>query len=100
MAAFPQLGYGYHSNTSHIVKEVQASKDAELWWRHCLTDDQKIELIIKRHPNCINQSQLMRLSLWRLYNNNPQKLYDEWVKDNKPEEIKLPFTKWLKKTNK
>jgi hypothetical protein len=39
----------------------------------------------------------MRLSLWRLYNNNPQKLYDEWVKDNKPEEIKLTFTQWLDK---
>jgi hypothetical protein len=29
MAAFPQLGYGYKSNTSHIAKEVQVSKDAE-----------------------------------------------------------------------
>ena len=97
MTAFPQLGYGYKSNTSHIVKGVQTSKDAELWWKHCLTDDQKADLIVKRHPECLRQSGLMRLALWRIYNNNPQKLYDEWLKDNKPKEIKLTFTQWLNK---
>lgn len=44
MAAFPQLGYGYHSNTSHIVKS-EPSAISLAWWRNCLTTKQQIELI-------------------------------------------------------
>lgn len=82
MAAFPQLGYGYKSNTSHVAKDVPATDEALAWWRHCLTNDQKVELIVKEHPNCLRQSDLMRMALWILYNRNPQKLFDKWIKEN------------------
>jgi len=61
---------------------VQVNTDAIAWWRHCLTDQQKVELIIKEHPNSVHQSDLMRLALWSHYNKNPQKLFDNWVKEN------------------
>jgi len=68
MAAFPQLGYGFKSNTSHIAVEVPATEEAIMWWRHCLTPDQKADL--------------MRMALWRLYERNPQKLFDKWIEEN------------------
>jgi len=79
MTAFPQLGYGYKSNTN-IAKDVPPSGDAIIWWRH-LTDDKKAELIVVEHPDCLNQSDLMRFALWRLYNRNPQKLFDKYVEE-------------------
>jgi hypothetical protein len=82
MVAFPQLGYGFKSNTSHIAKETPATEEALAWWRQCLTDEQKADLIVKEHPKCLNQSDLMRFALWRLYNKNPQKLFDKWIKEN------------------
>jgi hypothetical protein len=82
MAAFPQLGYGFKSNTSHIAVEVPATEEAIMWWRHCLTPDQKADLIVKDHPNCLKQSDLMRMALWRLYERNPQKLFDKWIEEN------------------
>jgi hypothetical protein len=97
MAAFPQLGYGYKSNTSHIAKGVEASKDVELWWKHCLTDDQKVDLIVKRHPECLHQSGLRRWSLWEIYNKNPQKLYNDWIKVN--QKTTKTFTEWLRSNN-
>lgn len=93
MVAFPQLGYGYKSNTSHIVKNSEPSAISLAWWRNCLTDDQKVDLIVKKHPECLHQSGLRRLSLWKIYSENPQKLYDEWIKEN----LKLTFTDWLKR---
>ena len=41
MAAFPQLGYGYKSNTSHISKS-EPSTISLAWWRNCLTSKQQI----------------------------------------------------------
>ena len=82
MAAFPQLGYGYKSNTSHIAVEVQATEEAIMWWRHCLSPEKKAELIVKNHPDCLKQSYLMRISLWWIYDKNPQKLFNEWIKEN------------------
>jgi hypothetical protein len=79
MAAFPQLGYGYHSNTSHIVKS-EPSPIALAWWRNCLTIKQQIELIEKLHPNCHNGSGMLLCGLHITYSKNPQKLYDEWIK--------------------
>lgn len=81
MAAFPQLGYGYKSNTSHIAKDVPATDEALTWWRH-ISDDMKADLIVKEHPKCLNQSDLMRFALWQLYNKNPQKLFDKWIEEN------------------
>ena len=97
MSAFPQLGYGYKSNTSHIAVDVSPSKECILWWRHCLTDDQKVDLIIKRHPECLKQSGLRRWSLWKIYNENPQKLYNDWVKEN--QKTTKTFTEWLTSNN-
>ena len=77
-----------------FVTYEQALDLKELWWRHCLTDDQKVDLIVKKHPECLRQSVLMRLSLWRIYNNNPQKLYDDWIKEN--QKTTKTFTGWLK----
>ena len=82
MSAFPQLGYGFKSNISHIAKEVSTTEEAIAWWRNCLTDNQKVDLIVKEHPGCLNQSDLMRFALWTKYNKNPQKLFDKWIKEN------------------
>ena len=79
MAAFPQLGYGYHSNTSHIAKS-EPSPISLAWWRNCLTTKQQIELIEKLHPNCHNGSGMLLWGLHVTYSKNPQKLYDEWIK--------------------
>ena len=76
MAAFPQLGYGYKSNISHI-----ATDEALAWWRH-ISDDVKTDLIVKEHPKCLNKSDLMRFALWQYYNKNPQKLFDKWIEEN------------------
>lgn len=103
MTAFPQLGYGYKSNTSHIATEKPTSEVAIMWWRHCLTDDQKVDLIVKKHPQCLNQSGLMRFSLWKIYNENPQKLYDDWIKENEPKitpTTKKKFSEWLNVSSK
>ena len=42
MAAFPQLGYGYKSNTSHIANSETSSPISLAWWRNCLTTKQQI----------------------------------------------------------
>lgn len=81
MSAFPQLGYGYKSNTSHISEDIEPSNDALAWWRH-ISDEEKADLIIKQHPNCLNQSDLLRFALWNSYNKNPQKLFDKWIEEN------------------
>lgn len=82
MSAFPKLGYGFKSNTSHIVKDIPATEEAIDWWRHCLTDEQRGELIVKEHPECLRQSDLMRFALCCLYDKNPQKIFDKWIKEN------------------
>lgn len=92
MVAFPQLGYGYKSNASHIVKN-EPSREAVAWWRNYLTDKQQVEIIEKRHPNCHNGSGMLLFALHVNYSKNPQKLYDEWIKEN----LKLTFTQWLKR---
>lgn len=92
MTAFTQLGYGYKSNTSHIAAKSEPSEISLAWWRNCLTEKQKVDLIVKKHPECLTQSFLRRLSLWKIYNENPQKLYDDWMGENK---IKKTFTQWL-----
>jgi hypothetical protein len=78
MAAFPQLGYGYKSNTSHIVKN-EPSNESLMWWKHCLTDKQRIEIIERHHPNCHNGSGMLLFGLHVAYSKNPQKFYDEWI---------------------
>ena len=102
MTVFPQLGYGYKSNTSHIAKS-EPSAISLTWWRNCLTDDQKADLIVKKHPQCLKQSGLMRFSLWKIYNENPQKLYDDWIKENEPKitpTTKKKFSEWLNVSSK
>lgn len=42
----------------------------------------KADLIVKQHPDCLNQSALMRFALWQRYNKNPQKLFDKWIEEN------------------
>ena len=66
MVAFPQLGYGYKSNTSHIVKN-EPSREAVAWWRNYLTDKQQVEIIEKRHPNCHNGSGMLLLKTHKSY---------------------------------
>ena len=83
MSAFPQLGYGYKSNTSHIATETPPTEEAIMWWKHCLTTDERVELIKKHHPNCERGSGMLLFGLHVSYTNNPQKLYDEWVKENR-----------------
>jgi hypothetical protein len=77
MAAFPQLGTGFKSNSDHIAKEIPPTEQALFWWRNCLTESEKADLIIKEHPNCLKQSEMLRMALWILYDKNPQKLYDK-----------------------
>lgn len=82
MAAFPELGYGYKSNTSHIVNDIGPTEEAIAWWENCLTTDERIELIIKEHPNCDNGSDMLLFGLHVSYSNNPQKLFNKWIKEN------------------
>jgi len=80
MSAFPQLGYGFKSNTSHITEDILPTDEVFTWW-DCISDDTKIELIVKQHPDCLKQSDLMRIALWNLYCKNPQKLFDKFFEE-------------------
>lgn len=80
MTAFPQLGHGFNSNVV-TAPENPASEEAKFWWRH-LSDDKKVELIIKEHPDSVNQSPMMRMALWIFFNKNPQKLFDKAIEEN------------------
>jgi hypothetical protein len=50
-----------------------------MWWKHCLTDKQRIEIIERHHPNCHNGSGMLLFGLHVAYSKNPQKFYDEWI---------------------
>lgn len=75
LIAFPQLGYGYKSNTSHIAKPEEASEEAQYWWRY-LSEEQKIEMLIKHKPDLMKMSSLMAYSAFNNANKNPQMLFD------------------------
>jgi hypothetical protein len=83
MAAFPQLGYGYKSNTSHIVEDTEPTEEARAWWENCLTSDQRVQLIIKQHPGCDTGSGMLLFGLHVSYSKNPQKLFNKWIEQNK-----------------
>lgn len=63
------------------TEDIPATDEALAWWRH-ISNDMKADLIVKEHPNCLNQSDLMRFALFQLYSKNPQKLFDKWIEEN------------------
>ena len=77
MAAFPQLGYGFKSNTSHVIKKEPVITEALTWWRQ-LTNDRKAELIVKENPNSLRESRMRKEFLWTGYDKNPQVLFDKY----------------------
>jgi hypothetical protein len=88
--------YRGNYGTKHTNKNIETTEEDKVrfWWGHCLTDDQKVDLIVKRHPECLTQSGLRRWSLWEIYNKNPQKLYNDWIKEN--QKTTKTFTEWLR----
>lgn len=75
LIAFPQLGYGFKSNNSHIAKPEEASDEAKHWWRY-LSEEKKIEMLIKHKPDLMKMSSLMALAILNNANKNPQMLFD------------------------
>jgi hypothetical protein len=63
MSVLP-LGHGFKTNIRTIKNNP--SNESVMWWR-ILSESQKADLIIKQYPNCINQSILMRMSLYKVY---------------------------------
>jgi hypothetical protein len=56
--------------------------DFELWWKNCLTFEQQVKLIEKRHPNCHNGAGMLLVGLHLTYSKNAQPLYEIWDKEN------------------
>jgi len=78
MTAFPQLGTGFKSNTSHLVKEIEPSQYAIDWWRNDLTNDEKLQILLKEHEGWCDLSNITKSVILMSYHSNPQHLYEKY----------------------
>lgn len=85
MAAFPELGYGFHTNRRTIPNHQPDEIVAE-WWKNGLNDQQRIELIIKEHPIFKTLSNLGQWALCVSISKDPTEMFDKYASDDWKEE--------------